>query len=197
MDTERLKRQIEFIVEIDKLKQVYRQTILMDRTRHENDAEHSWHMALGAMVLAEHANDPSLDMLRILKMIMVHDLVEIDAGDTFAYDEKGHFDKAEREQRAATRIFGLLPSDQGHEFRALWDEFELALTPEARFANAIDTFMPMLHNCCTEGQQWSKMGVTSDKVLARNQRVKKGSRDLGAYLEALIQNAVQRGHLKP
>ncbi len=196
MDLERLKKQIDFITEVDKLKQVYRQTILLDRSRTENDAEHTWHMALAAMVLAEHANEANLDMLRVLKMIMVHDLVEIDAGDTFAYDDQGYLDKAEREQRAATRIFGLLPDAQGDELRALWDEFEGNGTPEAKFANAIDTFMPMLHNCCTEGQQWRKRGVTSDKVLVRNQRVKDGSAALGNYLEQMIHDAVNKGHLK-
>ncbi len=195
MNLERLKKQIDFVTEVDKLKQIYRQTILLDRSRNENDAEHTWHMALAAIVLAEHADEANLDMLRTLKMIMVHDLVEIDAGDTFAYDDQGYLDKAEREQRAAARIFGLLPDGQGDELRALWDEFEESSSPEAKFANAVDTLMPMLHNCITEGQQWQKRGVTSDKVLARNQRVKDGSSVLGSYLEQLIHDAVNKGHL--
>ncbi|HYP18005.1 MAG TPA: HD domain-containing protein [Opitutus sp.] len=147
----RLRRQIEFIVECDKLKEIFRQTINTQSRRAENDAEHSWHLCLCVIVLAEHANQPDLDVLRVLKMVIVHDLVEIDAGDTFAYDAAAMAGQHEREALAAARIFGLLPSDQAREFRALWDEFEAKKTPEARFATAVDRFQPMLLNCRTQG----------------------------------------------
>ena len=146
---ERLAQQIRFIVEVDRLKEIFRQTVLINSRRPENDAEHSWHLCLIVLTLAEHANAPQLDVLRVLKMLILHDLVEIDAGDTFAYDTKGMADQHAREAVAADRIFGLLPADQGRGFRALWDEFEARQTPEAKFAAAVDRFQPMLLNCHT------------------------------------------------
>jgi putative hydrolase of HD superfamily len=194
---ERLRRQIAFIVEVDKLKEVFRQTIVTQSRRAENSAEHSWHFALMVVVLAEHSNHQPLDVLRILKMVLIHDLVEIDAGDTFAYDVKNMADQHAREAVAATRIFGLLPPDQAAEFRALWDEFEAHVTPEARFALACDRFHPMLLNCLTDGHAWQKHGVTHDRVLARNAMVADGSTAIWEYAVKMIDDAVAKGHLKP
>ncbi|MEO6876424.1 MAG: HD domain-containing protein [Opitutaceae bacterium] len=193
----RIARQIEFIVEVDKLKEIFRQTINTQSRRPENDAEHSWHLCLCVIVLAEHANAKSLDILSVLKMVIVHDLVEIDAGDTFAYDTAAMAGQHEREARAADRIFGLLPPDQTREFRALWDEFEEKQTPEAKFATAVDRFQPMLLNCRSEGASWNRHGVTQDRVLARNQHIEDGCVELWHYAEQMVQKAVDLGHLKP
>ncbi len=194
---ERLRRQVEFIVEVDRLKEVFRQTVLINSRRAENSAEHSWHFALMVVVLAEHSNHQPLDVLRILQMVLIHDLVEIDAGDTFAYDVKNMADQHAREAVAATRIFGLLPPDQSAEFRALWDEFEEQATPEARFAAACDRFHPMLLNCRTDGHAWQKHGITQDRVLARNAHVANGSTALWEYAVKMIDEAVAKGHLAP
>ena len=191
----RLAQQIRFIVEVDKLKEVFRQTLLTQSRRQENDAEHSWHLCLMVIVLAEHANTPGLDVLRVLKMLLLHDLVEIDAGDTFAYDTARMADQHEREARAADRIFGLLPADQTAEFRALWDEFEARATPEAKFAAAVDRFQPMLQNCLTEGAAWRQHGVTSDRVIARNRHIADGAAAVWDYAAQLIADAVKAGHL--
>lgn len=192
---ERLSRQIAFIVEVDQLKNIFRQTVNTVSGRTENDAEHSWGLCLLVMTLAEHANVPHLDVLRALKMVIIHDLVEIDAGDTFAYDTKNMADQHARECLAADRIFGLLPPGQSAEFRALWDEFEARQTPEAKFAAAVDRFHPMLLNCSTEGAAWKKHGITSDRVLARNAHIAEGSADLWAYAQAMVARAVRDGHL--
>lgn len=192
---DRLRRQIEFIVEVDKLKEVFRQTVVTQSRRAENSAEHSWHFALMVVVLAEHSNHQPLDVLRILKMVLIHDLVEIDAGDTFAYDTKNMADQHAREALAADRVFGLLPPDQAMEFRALWDEFEEQSTPEARFAAACDRFHPMLLNCRTEGHAWQKHSVTQDRVLARNAHVAKGSTAIWDDAVRMIDEAVAKGHL--
>jgi len=194
---ERLRRQVEFLVEVDKLKEVFRQTVLVNSRRAENSAEHSWHFALMVVTLAEHSNHRPLDVLRILKMVLIHDLVEIDAGDTFAYDTKLMADQHEREARAADRIFGLRPPDQAADFRALWDEFEAQATPEARFAAACDRFHPMLLNCRTAGHAWRKHGITADRVLARNAHVANGSAAIWAYAVEMIDRAVAQGHLPP
>ena len=192
---ERLARQIEFIAECDKLKEIFRQTINTQSRRAENDAEHSWHLCLCVIVLAEHANVPNLDILRVLKMLIVHDLVEIDAGDTFAYDEAAMATQHAREVLAAERIFGLLPPDQAREFRALWDEFEAKATPEAHFATAVDRFQPMLLNCRSQGAAWKRHGVTHPRVVARNQHIATGCTELWRYAEAMLQECVAAGHL--
>jgi len=192
---QRLAQQVEFLVEVDKLKEVLRRTVTTQSRRSENSAEHSWHFALMAVTLAEHANAKNLDVLRVLKMALVHDLVEIDAGDTFAYDAQGMSDQHEREARAADRIFGLLPPDQAVEFRALWDEFEAKQTPEAQFALACDRFQPMLLNVRTEGHAWRQHGITQDRVLARNAAVANGSSAVWDYAVKMIDEAVARGHL--
>jgi putative hydrolase of HD superfamily len=194
---ERLARQVEFIVEVDKLKEIFRQTVLTQSRRAENDAEHSWHLCLCVIVLAEHANAPHLDVLRVLRMVIIHDLVEIDAGDTFAYDTARMAGQHDREALAADRIFGLLPPDQAAEFRALWDEFEARETPEAKFAAAVDRFQPMLLNVRTQGHAWNKHGVTHDRVVARNAHVAQGSRALWEYASVMIAGAVKAGHLAP
>ena len=191
----RLNKQIEFLVEIDKLKSVFRQTYLLNESRKENDAEHSWHLAMAAVVLAEHAAEPGIDLAKVIRMVLVHDLVEIDAGDTFAYDRQANRDKAQRERAAAERIFPILPADQAETFAALWDEFELRQTPEAKFAAALDRLQPLLHNCFTGGRAWREHGVTAEQVLERNRHVAEGSETLWRYVEALIQDAVARGYL--
>jgi len=194
-DQRRFQQQIGFLTEIDKLKQVRRRTWLLDESRYENDAEHSWHIAVAAMLFLEYADDPHVDLLRVVKMLLVHDLVEIDAGDTYAYDEQACLDQAEREQRAADRVFGLLPPDQAAEFRSLWEEFEARQTPEARYAAALDRFQPLVHNYLTGGRAWRDHGVTSDRVQVRNAPVKDGSATLWQYAEDLIREAVAKGFL--
>ncbi len=193
----RLARQIEFIAECDKLKDVFRQTITTGSRRAENDAEHSWHLCLCVIVLAEHANTPQLDVLRVLKMLIVHDLVEIDAGDTFAYDVAGMAGQHEREAVAAERIFGLLPEDQAREFRSLWDEFEAKATAESRFATAVDRFQPVLQNCRTQGAAWARHGITHDRVVARNRHIADGCAELWRHAERMLQDSVEAGHLAP
>lgn len=193
---DRLARQVRFILEVDRLKEIFRQTLLTQSRRSENDAEHSWHLCLMTIVLAEHANIPDLDVLRVLRMLLIHDLVEIDAGDTFAYDEARRADQHEREARAADRIFGLLPDDQAAEFRALWDEFESRETPEAKFAAAMDRFQPMLLNCATEGAAWQKHGVTMDRVVTRNRHIADGAETVWAYAAEMIRDAVTQGNLQ-
>ncbi|AUS95909.1 phosphohydrolase [Clostridium thermosuccinogenes] len=195
MFNERLEKQVEFITEIDKLKHINRQTILMDGSRHENDAEHSWHLAVMAMLLSEHAVDKNIDLLKVIKMVLVHDLVEIDAGDTYCYDEKACEDKAEREQKAANRLFNILPEDQAREIRKLWEEFEERKTPEACFASALDRFQPLLHNYKTQGKSWREHGVTKDKVIKRNKAIEDGSVTMWEYAERFINESVEKGYL--
>lgn len=191
----RLAQQIGFILEMDKLKEVFRQTLTLTSRRPENDAEHSWHLCLCAIVLAEHANLPSLDLGRVLRMLILHDLVEIDAGDAFIYDAAANAVKAEREKQAADRIFGLLPSEQGAEFRALWEEFEARQTPAAKFAAAVDRFQPMLLNRHSEGASWRKHGITRDQVVAKNQHMAEGCAALWDYAQQMLEEAVQLGYL--
>ena len=152
-------------------------------------------MAVMAILLAEYAAEPGIDLLRVLKMILIHDVVEIDAGDTFIYDTAGQADKAEREQKAADRIYGLLPEDLGAELRSLWDEFEAQATPEARFAAALDRFQPLLHNVETGGGAWRRHGITSDRVIARNRCIGEGAPALWEYALSRIEEAVEKGHL--
>jgi putative hydrolase of HD superfamily len=183
---DRLARQIRFIVEIDKLKRVLRRTLLTDKSRRENSAEHSWHIALMAPLLAEYAGD-AVDVLRVMKMLLVHDLVEIDAGDTFAYDTAGHLDKLDRERLAAERIFGLLPHDQASALRALWDEFETGTTAEARFALTLDRLQPLLQNVHAEGGAWRSHGVTREQVLDRMLPIRSTSVLLWDYVVEVIE----------
>lgn len=196
MSYERLQQQIRFILEIDNLKHVIRRTYLASGKRLENSAEHSWHLAMMALVLWEHANE-KVDLLRVLKMVLVHDIVEIDAGDTYLYDEAGNAGKLAREQQAAERIFGLLPPDQGQELLQLWQEFEARQTADARFAAALDRFMPLLHNYHTKGRAWQENGVTNDQVIARTGHMVEGSETLWQEAEALLEEAVAQGYLAP
>lgn len=194
--SKRLLKQLEFVREIDKAKGVLRQSVLLDHSRRENDAEHSWHLAVMAILLEEHAKEP-VDLLKVVKMLLIHDIVEIDAGDTYAYDIKAHDDKEERERRAAERIFGLLPEEQGEEFRRLWEEFEARETPEARYAAAMDRFQPLMFNYFTEGATWKAHGVTREQVVARNRHIQEGSEPLWQCAVELIDEAVKKGYLAP
>lgn len=179
MTSERLARQLQFILEIDNLKGILRRSLLLDSRRRENLAEHSWHLAMMALVLAEHSNDP-IDQLHTLKLVLVHDIVEIDAGDTYAYDADEHADKDERVRKASQRIFGLLPTDQAEEFIRLWEEYQGQQAPEARFALALDRLMPLLHNYHTDGVTWRENRVTKEKqVEERMAPVAVGSDALG------------------
>ncbi|MEZ4576539.1 MAG: HD domain-containing protein [Desulfobacterales bacterium] len=189
----RLARQIQFIVEIDKLKQIVRQSYLTDASRLENSVEHSWHLAMMAMVLAEYANEPDIDAGRVVKMVLIHDLVEIDAGDTFLYDAEHAESKREREIAAADRIFSLLPTDQEAGFRALWEEFEARETPAAKFAYALDRLQPMLHNVITRGKSWQRHGITLSQVMAKNSPMKEGSESLWEYISGLLDAAAEEG----
>jgi putative hydrolase of HD superfamily len=192
---DRFRQQIEFILEVDKLKHVLRQTILMDKSRQENSAEHSWHIALTVMVLSEYARDADIDFFRVMKILLVHDLIEIDAGDTYCYDDQGKRDQAAREKQAADRIFNILPPDQAQLFRGLWDEFEDRQTPESRFANALDRVQPFLHNYFTRGQTWQDNDIKRDQVKSRMQPVDDGAPVLWKYVNALMDDAVSKGFL--
>jgi putative hydrolase of HD superfamily len=195
MDHDRLEKQVQFIIEIDRLKNIARQTILMDRSRRENDAEHSWHIAVMALLLFEYSKDKNIDICRVVKMILIHDLVEIDAGDTYCYDPEAVNDQTEREEKAADRIFNILPGDQAKELRALWNEFERGNTPESRFAAALDRLQPLLHNYNTEGFMWKKHNIKKTQVITRNRRIEEGAPVLWKYASALIDDAVNRGYL--
>ena len=190
----RLEQQYAFLAECLKLAEIRRQTLLPASRRRENDAEHSWHLCLMAITLAEHSNVP-VDLARVLRMLIIHDLVEIDAGDTYAYDAAGMVGQHEREARAADRIFGLLPADQGAELRACWEEFEARLTPEARFAAAVDRLQPVLLNILTDGEKWREHGITRAKVVARNQHAREGAEAVWAHALAMLDDAVARGIL--
>lgn len=193
---ERLGRQIRFVTEIDRLKRIFRQNVVIGTTENENDAEHSWHMAVMAMVLSEYSTEKNLDMLKVLKLILVHDLVEIDAGDTFCYDDKGLEDKAEREKKAAERLFGILPEEQAKEIFQLWREFEELETPEAGFAACMDRLQPLLLNFNTGGHTWQKPGVTSERVLKRNMLLEQHVPELWNFAKEIIESAVEKGILK-
>jgi putative hydrolase of HD superfamily len=194
---DRFNRQVEFLLEIDRLKHILRQTLLLDRSRHENSVEHSWHIAMSAMLFAEHAAGDGVELSRVIRMLLLHDIVEIDAGDTYCYDEQGKLDQHARELRAADRLFGILAEPQAAEFRALWDEFEAAETAEARFAHAMDRFQAFLHNYATEGQVWRAHGIRRAQVEARMRPVERGAPLLGDCVRALIDDAVSRGYLLP
>jgi len=191
---ERFERQIRFVLEIDRLKTVVRRTYLLHVDRAENTAEHSWHLAMMAILLSEYANEP-VDVSRVVKMVLIHDIVEIEAGDTYFYDADAELDKAVRERTAADRLFGILPPDQGEELRRLWEEFEATATAEARFALALDRFMPQLHNYYTQGRSWAEHGITADRVLERNASMAEGSSKLWECARALVDDAVAKGFL--
>jgi putative hydrolase of HD superfamily len=195
MDDERLKKQIDFILETDKLKKIYRKTYLADGTRFENDAEHSWHLALMAILLSEYSNR-NVDILKVIKMVIIHDIIEIDAGDAYCYDEAANEGKAEREMDAAKRIFALLPDDQHNEFMDLWLEFEENKSAEANFANALDRFQPVNLNYASGGVSWQENSITSSQVINRNLPIEKGSERLWEYTKKIIDSALQKNYIK-
>ena len=192
---ERLKKQLDFILEIDKAKNILRQTHLSGHGRQENDAEHSWHMAVMAILLREYANE-EVDVLRVITMLLIHDLVEIDAGDTYSYDDKGNESRPERERRAAERIYGLLPEDQGAQLRALWEEFEAYESPEAKYAHMLDNFQPLLLNDSNQGGDWRAHGVKKSQIYKRNEKTEQGSREIWSYMQELIQRNIDEGNIK-
>lgn len=192
---ERLQKQMAFILEMDKMKSVVRQTYLADGSRKENDAEHSWHLALMAFLLAEYANEP-VDVLKTMKMAMIHDVIEIDAGDTYAYDLEGNETKRQRELVAAERLFSILPEDQAKEYRALWDEFEALETIEARFANTLDKIQPVLLTNQSDGKSWKEHGVREAQIMGRNLRTHEGSEELWQYIKTMIEENIKKGNIK-
>ena len=190
----RLAQQLQFILEIDKLKSIYRRTLIIGGERHENSAEHSWHLALCALVLHEHANEP-VNLARVIKMVLVHDIVEIDAGDTFFFDETGNGTKAAREQQAASRIFGFLPADQQAELRHLWEEFEARETADAKFAATLDRLMPALHNRETQGFSWQEHNITSQQIMPKVAHMREGSETLWGVVSNIITESIEQGYL--
>ncbi len=195
MITNDLLKQIEFIKEIDKIKYIQRRTCLLNSDRPENDAEHSWHLALMAISLSEHANKP-VDILRVLKMVLIHDIVEIDSGDVFLYDKSKSHKNTEEEFAAAKRIFGLLPENQAKELIDLWKEFEDGETDDAKFAKSLDKFEPLLQNFSNNGGTWDKYNVTYNEVYTQKKSINKGSNTLWEYAENLLNESVDKGILK-
>ena len=191
---ERLKKQVEFLVEVDKVKHIIRQTYLADGSRKENDAEHSWHLALAAVLLKEYSNE-EVSLEKVVPMVLIHDLVEIDAGDTYAYDEAAAAGKAERERKAAERVFGILPKDQGQWFRELWEEFEAYETPEAKFAHVLDNCQPLFLNDASDGRSWAEHGVKKSQIYKRNRHTAEGSGAIWEYMKELVEKHIRLGHV--
>jgi putative hydrolase of HD superfamily len=194
MDFERLLKQVEFIHEIDKVKYILRKTRLFNSQRNENDAEHSWHLAIMALILAEHANEP-VDILKVVKMLLIHDVVEIDAGDIFLYDAVLNHTNTLAEQKAAERIFGLLSDDQAKEYIAIWEEFEESKTPEAKFARAMDRLEPLFQNLSNGGGTWQEFNVSYEKVIEKKSVIQHGSHTLWQFAQKLINEGVEKGIL--
>lgn len=188
-----LQKILSFIVEVDKIKNIMRRTLLIDGSRRENDAEHSWHLAIMAMLLTEYADDKNFTLDKVLKMVIVHDLVEIYAGDTFAFDVKGNLEKEDKEKKAADKLFGQLPSNQGKQLRKLWEEFDEAKTPEARYAAALDRLQPFIHNLCTEGHTWVLGKVTKEQVYKRSGLAMEVLPALKPWMEEQINDAIKKG----
>lgn len=195
MISDTLLQQIEFIKEIDKLKYIQRKTKLLNSDRPENDAEHSWHLALMAIVLAEHANEP-IDVLKVVKMVLIHDIVEIDAGDTFIYDTQKNHSNTDEERLAAQRIFGMLPQTQADELIAIWEEFEAGHTKEAKFARSMDRLEPLLQNTSNNGGTWAEFDVPYEKVYQKKSVIKEGSSTIWNYAENVLNENVEKGILK-
>ena len=187
----RLKKQLTFIVEIDKLKLILRHTKLFDGSRRENDVEHSWHLAMMAILLAEHSNQP-IDTTKVVKMVLIHDVVEIDAGDVFVYSKERQ-NAAEKESVAAERIFGMLPEDQRDELIGLWREFEERKTPEARFAAALDRIEPVMQNYMNRGLSWKENDVKAGQVMQVNSRIGEGSETLWETVRTMIEECIEKG----
>ena len=192
---ERLKKQMDFLLEADKLKFITRQTYLSDGKRKENDGEHSWHLALMAVLLSEYSNE-KIDLVKVITMVLIHDMVEIDAGDTYAYDAVGNQSKREREVKAADRIFNILPQDQAEKFRQLWEEFEAYETPEAKFAHVCDNVQPLMLNDATDGLAWREHDVKKSQVLQRNRRTGEGSQVLMEYINRILDKNVESNNIK-
>jgi putative hydrolase of HD superfamily len=190
----RLDKQMEFIMEVDKIKTINRQTYITGGVRKENDAEHSWHLALMALLLSEYAND-DIDVLKTMSMVLIHDMVEIDAGDTYAFDSVGAASKEERELKAADRIFNILPKDQAEYFRKLWDEFEEGETMESKFANALDKIQPILLHNLSDGKSWREHKVTLEQILKRNEFTKDGSASLWDYTKEIIDDHIDKKNI--
>lgn len=195
MMDKKLNKQLKFILEVDKMKNILRQTLLMDKSRQENDAEHSWHFALIAFILSEYAPE-NVNIDRVIKMALVHDLVEVYAGDTFAYDEKGNEDKLLREKEAADKLFGILPEEQGKELHRLWEEFDAMETPDSIYACAIDRLQPFLSNYITNGHTWVLYNITSDKVYARMDLIRTTIPKVWPIIVDMIEDSIEKGFLK-
>lgn len=195
INSERLQKQIRFIIEIDKVKNIFRQTYLADAGRKENDAEHSWHIALMAYLLQEYAEE-TVDVSKVMIMVLIHDLVEIDAGDTYAYDTAGAKTKRERESAGADRIFGLLPEDQGKYFRELWEEFEAYETPEAKYAHLLDNFQPLLLNDAADGISWKEHQVKKSQIYKRNEKIEETSKVVWKKMQEIVQKNIDCGHVE-
>lgn len=193
-ENERLQKQIAFIKEIDKVKNIFRQTYLADGTRKENDAEHSWHIALMAVLLKEYVSE-DVDVAKVMTMVLIHDLVEIDAGDTYAYDSEGAKSKREREVKAADRIFGILPEDQGMYFRELWEEFEAYETPDAKYAHLLDNFQPLLLNDASGGRSWNEHGVHKSQIYKRNEKVQETSQEIWNTIQEVVESHIAKGNI--
>ena len=195
MDKKRFAQQMAFALEIDKEKNIFRQTHLSNHGRNENDAEHAWHMAIMAYLFKEYSNE-QIDIARVMIMCLIHDIVEIDAGDTYAYDEEAKKSQKEREQKAADRIFALLPEDQAKELRAIFEEFEAFETPEAKFAHAMDNLQPLMLNDANNGGDWKEHDVAISSVMARQIQTKKGSEELFKYTKERLEHYVKVGTIR-
>lgn len=195
MTSSDLLKQVEFIKEIDKLKYIQRKTKLLNSDRPENDAEHSWHLAMMAIVLAAHSNQP-IDLLKVIKMVLIHDVVEIDAGDTFIYDTQKNHTNTDEEHLAAQRIFGILPEAQAQELILIWKEFEEGVTAEAKFARSMDRFEPLLQNTSNNGGTWTEFNVPYQKVYDKKKVIKEGAETVWDYAESLIEDSIKKGILK-
>ncbi|GAB6089210.1 HD domain-containing protein [Spirochaeta dissipatitropha] len=193
MKQNRLQKQMAFLVELENLKKIYRQNVVIDGSRHENSAEHSWHVAMMAIVLSEHADEKNLDILKILKMLLIHDIVEIDAGDTFLYDEAANMDKEVREEAAAARIFGLLPEDQRDEFISLWREFDARQSPEAAFAASLDGMQPVVNHCESNGAGIKDHQLSESLIVEKKMYIQNASRALWDYTLDTIRRSVAKG----
>lgn len=193
--SERLQKQMDFILEIDKLKKITRQSYISDASRFENDTEHSWHLAMMCMLLSEYANE-EVNAFHVMKMVLIHDIIEIDAGDTYAYDAEANASKREREEKAADRLFNILPKDQAEEIRDLWEEFEANETPEALFAHTLDNLQPLMLNDATDGKAWRNHKVEKPQIMKRNEKTALGAEKLWDYAEMLIDRNVKKGNIR-
>lgn len=194
-DMDRMKKQIEFLMEIDKVKNIFRQTYLADGKRKENDAEHSWHLAIAAFLLKEYVSE-EVDVFKVIIMVLIHDLVEIDAGDTYAYDYKGAETKRAREEAAADRIFGILPKDQGDYFRELWEEFEAYESADAKYAHLLDNFQPLLLNHESGGKSWTEHEVKKSQIYKRNEKIEETSPEVWEWMKEIVDRHIELGHVK-